>query len=82
MEWKEKLHHNLQEELSDVVKYAEYAKNADGVKRQMFHDMAEEEMEHACALWHMMECEKLTGTLNKEQIFKQAKEAMHNRSFH
>lgn len=75
MDWKEKLHNNLQDELGDVVKYAEYAKNTDGTKRQMFHDMAKEEMEHACSLWHMMECEKMTGALNKEHIFKQAREA-------
>jgi rubrerythrin len=75
MEWKEKLHANLQDELGDVVKYSDYAKASDGATRQMFHDMAKEEMEHACSLWHMMECEKMTGMLNKEHIFKQAREA-------
>ena len=43
----------------------------------MFHDMAEEEWEHACAVWHMMEIEGMTSGMNKEAIFHSAKAALY-----
>lgn len=77
MDWKEKLMHNLQEELADSIKYAEYARHTHGEIRQMFHDMAEEEWEHACTVWHMMELEHLTASLDKEKIFSAARAALY-----
>lgn len=67
----------LKEELSDSVKYAEAARYADGKERQMLHDMAEEEYEHACAVWKMMESEHLTDGVNKHEVFKEAKAALY-----
>lgn len=77
MEWKQHLSGYLKEELADSAKYAELARHADGCVRQMFHDMAEEEWEHACAVWHMMEHEGLTTGMNKEAIFHDAKAALY-----
>lgn len=77
MEWKQHLSGYLKEELADSAKYAEMARHADGCVRQMFHDMAEEEWEHACAVWHMMEHEGLTAGMNKEAIFHDAKAALY-----
>lgn len=77
MEHKEYLHDWLKEELLDSMKYAKAAHHADGAERQMLHDMAEEEYEHACAVWHMMECEHLTAGMDKHAIFHEAKAALH-----
>lgn len=76
-EWKQHLSGYLKEELSDSEKYATLAREAEGCERQMFHDMAEEEWEHACAVWHMMEKEGMTSGMNKEAIFHGAKAAMY-----
>lgn len=67
----------LKEELSDSVKYAEAARHEHGAMRQMLHDMAEEEWEHACAVWHMMEHEGLTSGMQKDTIFHEAKAALY-----
>lgn len=77
MEHKQHLHGWLKDELSDVVKYADAARHADGEERQMLHDMAEEEYEHACAVWHMMKHEHLTEGMDKHEIFKEAKSALY-----
>ena len=76
MYWRDKLPENLHDELDDVIKYSEFAKESRGVVAQMFHDMAEEEMEHACAIWHMMEWEGMTEGLNKHHVFEKAEEAL------
>lgn len=77
MDWKEKLMRNLQDEIADVIKYAEYARNTHGEIRQMFHDMAEEEWEHAWTVWHIMEHENLISGLDKHKIFADAKAALY-----
>lgn len=77
MEHKAHLSGWLKEELGDSVKYAEAARHADGCERQMLHDMAEEEYEHACAVWHMMECEHMTEGMDKHAIFHEAKAALY-----
>ena len=77
MDWKEKLMRNLQDEVADVIKYAEYARHTHGEIRQMFHDMAEEEWEHAWAVWHIMEHEHMTDGLDKHKIFADAKAALY-----
>lgn len=77
MEHKAYLHSWLKEELADVGKYAEAARYAEGAERQMLHDMAEEEYEHACAVWHMMECEHMTEGMDKHAIFHEAKAALY-----
>lgn len=76
-EWKQHLSGYLKEELADSEKYANLAREAEGCERQMFHDMAKEEWEHACAVWHMMEKEGMTGGMNKEAIFHGAKAALY-----
>ena len=67
----------LKEELSDSVKYAEAARHEHGAMRQMLHDMAEEEYEHACAVWHMMEHDGLSSGMDKHAIFHDAKAALY-----
>ena len=67
----------LKEELSDSVKYAEAARHEHGVMRQFLHDMAEEEHEHACAVWKMMEHHGLTDGMNKHSIFHDADAALY-----
>ena len=71
------LHEWLKDELSDSVKYAEHARHAHGVERQMLHDMAEEEYEHACAVWHMMEMEGKTAGMDKHAVFHDADAALY-----
>lgn len=75
--WKDMLHDHLKEELSDSIHYAEMAREHDGVTRQMYHDMAEEEYEHACAVWHMMEHHGMTTGMNKDAVFHDAKAALY-----
>ena len=77
MDWKQHLSGYLKEELADSVKYAEMARNAEGCERQMLHNMAEEEYEHACAVWHMMERAHMTSGMNKDAIFHDAKAALY-----
>lgn len=77
MEWKQHLCGYLKEELADSVKYAEISKTTEGPAHQLFHDMAEEEYEHACAVWHMMEREGMTGSMDKHMIFHDARAALH-----
>ena len=77
MEHKEHMHGWLKEELADSEKYAEAARHAHGCERQMLHDMAEEEYEHACTVWHMMEHEHMTEGMDKEKIFAEAKAALY-----
>ncbi len=77
MDWKQKLHEYLKEELSDSIKYAEIARNTHFETRQLFHDMAEEEYEHACTVWHMMEHEGLTHGMDKNEVFHEAKAALY-----
>ena len=67
----------LKEELSDSVKYAEAARHEHGVMRQFLHDMAEEEHEHACAVWHMMEHHGLAAGMDKHAIFHDADAALY-----
>lgn len=67
----------LKEELADSVKYATAARHERGVMRQMLHDMAEEEHEHACAVWHMMEMEGQTKGLDKHMLFHDADAALY-----
>jgi hypothetical protein len=67
----------LKEELSDSIRYAEEARHESGVMRQMLHDMAEEEWEHANAVWHIMEKEGVTHGMDKEAIFHEAKAALY-----
>lgn len=77
MGWKNYLHDYLKEELADSVKYAELARENHFDVRQMFHDMAEEEYEHACAIWHMMEENGLTAGMDKHELFREAKAALY-----
>lgn len=77
MEWKQHLSGYLKEELADSVKYADIARNTEGCVRQMFHDMAEEELSHAKAVWHMMEREGMATGMDKEAIFREAKAALY-----
>jgi rubrerythrin len=77
MYWRDKLPENLHDELEDVIKYSDFAKQAkEGVLKQMFHDMAKEEMEHACAIWYMMEWEGMTDGLHKDHVFDEARAAL------
>ena len=76
-DWKSRLPEYLKEELADSIKYAEIARNTHFETRQLFHDMAEEEYEHACAVWHMMEHEGLTHGMNKNEVFREAKAALY-----
>ena len=71
------LHDHLNEELADSIRYAEIARENDDWKRQLFHDMAEEEYEHACTIWHMMEHENMTGGMDKDAVFHAAKAALY-----
>lgn len=77
MEYKQHLVGYLKEELADSVKYANLARDTDGCTRQMFHDMAEEEWEHACSVWHMMERNGMAAGMDKEAIFRDAKAALY-----
>lgn len=77
MNVKDHLHSWLKEELADSQKYAEAARYAEGRERQMLHDMAEEELEHAYSVWHMMECHHMTEGMDKFEIFKEAKAALY-----
>lgn len=74
--WVDPLNEFLKDELSDVEKYAEIAKQHTGEVKQIFHDMAKEEYEHACAIWHLMEHKGMTDGLDKHEIFRAAKEAL------
>ena len=76
MEWKQHLSGYLREELNDSIKYAGLAKETEGWESQMFHDMAEEEYEHACSVWHIMEHCGMTGSMDKHGIFREAREAL------
>ena len=67
----------LREELADSIKYATAARHEHGVMRQMLHDMAEEEWEHAWAVWHIMDHEHMTAGLDKHKIFADAKAALY-----
>jgi rubrerythrin len=75
--WKEHLAEHLKEELSDSVTYAEMARHADGCYRQMLHDMAQEEWEHAHAVWHMMEHSGMTAGMDKRALFHDAMAALY-----
>jgi hypothetical protein len=77
MDLKQNLHGWLKEELADSVKYSEAASYAHGAKSQMLHDMAEEEFEHARAVWHMMEMEGMTHGMDKDAIFHDARIALY-----
>ena len=77
MNVKDHLHGWLKDELADAVKYSEAARYAEGHHRQMLHDMAEEEYEHACAVWKMMECHHMTEGLDKNEIFREARAALY-----
>ena len=68
----------LKDELEDVEKYAEASKTASGHEKQMLHDMAKEEMEHACAVWHMMECHHMTDDMDKHEVFHKANHVLHD----
>ena len=77
MEWTHHLHDYLKDELADSIKYAELARENHFETRQMFHDMAEEEYEHACAVWHMMEHHGLTAGMDKNAVFHDARAALY-----
>ena len=77
MECKQHLSEFLKDELEDVVKYAEMARENHFEVRQMFHDMAEEEYEHACTIWHMMEHEGMVHSMDKHAIFHDAEAALY-----
>ena len=79
MDWKQNLHNYLKDELSDSVKYAELAKQTDGLSRQFFWDIAKEEYEHACAVWHMMKHEGMTQGMDKDAVFQTADIALKKR---
>ena len=75
--WEHQLHEHLKEELEDCVHYAEMAREHHGETRQMYHDMAEEEYEHACAIWHMMEHNGMTAGMDKDAVFNEANAALY-----
>lgn len=68
----------LKEELGDVVKYKEAAEHEHGAMKQMLCDMAHEEYEHACSVWHMMERMGLDKGMDKKAIFQNAWAALRN----
>lgn len=76
-EWKQHLSGYLKEELADSERYAQLARETNFETRQMFHDMAEEEYEHAHMIWHMMEHLNMTDGMNKDEIFHSAKAALY-----
>ena len=75
--WEKNLHEHLREELEDSVHYAEIAREHHGETRQMYHDMAQEEYEHAEAIWYMMKHNGMTAGLDKEAVFRAANEALY-----
>ena len=79
MDWKQNLHSYLKDELQDSVKYAELAKQTEGMEHQMFWDMANEEYEHAQAVWHMMKHEGMTHGMDKAATFQLADIALKKR---
>lgn len=72
MEWMNHLQEYLREELADCMKYAEMAKNATGTDRQILHDMAKEEYQHAKHICHIMKEHGIQRDMNEDEVFAKA----------
>lgn len=72
MEWMSHLQEYLREELADCMKYAEITKNATGTDRQILHDMAKEEYQHAKHICHIMKEHGIQRDMNEDEVFTKA----------
>ena len=72
MDWTTHLQEDLRDELADCTKYANMAKSATGADRQILHDMAKEEYQHAKHICHLMKEHGIQSDMNEDEVFAKA----------
>lgn len=77
MDWMNHLQEDLRDELEDCMKYADMAKHATGTDRQILHDMAKEEYQHAKHICHIMQGHGIQRDMDEGEVFEKAWSALH-----
>lgn len=76
MDWTTNLQEDLRDELADCTKYANMAKSATGTDRQILHDMALEEYQHAKHICHLMKEHGIPMGMEEDKVFDQTREML------